>query len=159
MSVIIEKKDILNIAIQIEENGEKFYYEAAKSSNTPEIQELFSILAKDESKHRETFSNMLKDLSIQTEDMSPEYQAYLKAYTERLVFDKTSTEVAEGIKHFDQIGALNYATERELDSILYYYELRNMVSGSERDLIDKIILEERRHFERLFRIKNIITSK
>ncbi len=159
MSVMLEKKDIVNIAVQIEEKGERFYKEAAEKANSAEVKELFSMLSRDESKHREIFLNMLKALNIEGDKLSIEYQNYLKAYTDRLVFEGGSPEVVEKMKNFDQVWALNYAIQRELDSILYYYELKNIVAKSEYDLIDKIISEERSHFEKLTKIKNIIISR
>ncbi|MCX7959841.1 MAG: hypothetical protein N3B13_12435, partial [Deltaproteobacteria bacterium] len=87
-----------------------------------------------------------------------EYQNYRKAYTERLVFQANADEFTEKMKNFDQLWALEFAIQKELDSVLYYYELKNIVASAEHNLIDKIIAEERSHFEKLSRIKSIIIS-
>ncbi|MCX7945064.1 MAG: ferritin family protein [Deltaproteobacteria bacterium] len=158
MSILIDKRDIINIAVKIEENGEKFYREAAEKVASSEIKELLTVLAKDEVKHKEIFMNMLKDLNISTDGLTTEYQNYLKAYTERLIFQTSPSDFLEKMKNFDQLWALEFAIQRELDSILYYYELKNIVRTTEHSLIDKIVAEERLHFEKLSKIRNILSN-
>ncbi len=159
MSVLIEKRDIINIAVKIEENGERFYREAAERAQAPELKEVLLMLAKDELKHKDIFINMLKDLNFPDEPLSDEYQNYLKAYTQRLIFQDKSSDFIEKMNKFDQIWALDFAMQRELDSILYYYELKNVVAKNNHKLIDMIIVEERSHFEKLSNIKSILINK
>ena len=158
MSVVIEKRDILNIAVRIEENGERFYREAAEKAASYELKELLNVLARDEVRHKETFTKMLENLHPSGEPLSDEYQNYLKAYTERLIFSVDSKDFIEKMKNFDQLWAFDFAIQRELDSILYYYELKNIVARNDHQIIDKIISEERSHFEKLSRIKSIIIT-
>lgn len=159
MSVMIEKKDIINIAVKIEENGERFYREAAEKTKRPEVKELLNVLAKDEIKHKDIFLKMLKDLNLSDEPLSNEYQNYLKAYTDRLIFQIDSEDFSNRLQNFDQLWVLDFAIQRELDSILYYYELKNIIATSERNLIDNIITEERSHFEKLSRMKSILINR
>lgn len=158
MSVMIEKADILNIAIKIEENGENFYREAASKAASSELKELLNVLAKDEVKHKETFKKMLSTLNFSGESLSNEYMNYLKAYTDRLIFTVDQKELQERMNKFDQLWALDFAIQRELDSILYYYELKNVVAKKDHHILDSIIAEERSHFEKLSKIKSIIIS-
>jgi len=159
MSVMIEKKDVLNIAVKIEENGERFYREAAKRSKSEEVKRLFEFLANDEVKHKETFSKMVRDFKVNDSEMTEEYQNYLKAYSDRLVFDDSGNEAVNEMKELDQVWAINFAIQRELDSVLYYYELKNIVAKSEHPLIDRIIDEERSHFTKLSKIKSILINR
>jgi rubrerythrin len=53
----------------------------------------------------------------------------------------------------DTLSAINFAIRRELDSILYYHEIKRFISRSQHDSIDKIIDEERKHFETLSEIR------
>ncbi|MDI6726248.1 MAG: hypothetical protein QMD32_04735, partial [Smithellaceae bacterium] len=53
----------------------------------------------------------------------------------------------------DTPGAVDFAIRRELDSILYYHEIRKFLPLSEYDQIEKIIEEERRHFHKLSELK------
>lgn len=159
MSALLEKKDIINIAVRIEDNGERFYREAAEKVKSPEVKELLTILAKDETRHKTVFLNLVKNLSLSNELLSDEYMNYLKAYTDRLIFQGNPDDFSEQMKKFDQLWVLDYAIQRELDSILYYYELKNIVTTQDIKLIDEIISEERNHFEKLSKIKSIIISK
>jgi hypothetical protein len=49
----------------------------------------------------------------------------------------------------DTFSAIKFAIQRELDSILYYQEIKKFVTKDQHDLIDGIIEEERRHFLKL----------
>lgn len=157
MSVLLEKRDIINVAIRIEENGERFYTETSKKAKTGEVRELLSFLAREESRHKEVFSDILNKANLSNENLSDEYLSYLKAYTDRLIFNTETDEFNKG--DIDQIRVLDFAIQRELDSILYYHEIKAIVPHSEHPLIDKIISEERSHFEKLSRIKDILTKR
>lgn len=147
---VFEPREVFQFAVRIEEGGEKFYREMAKRFDDKELRSLFTTLADEEVKHRKTYEGMLAKI----EDYEPvesypgEYVAYLRAYADRIIFTPERMEEAiAGIK--DGGAALKFAADRELDSILYYQEVKNIVPGNKKDMIDKIIEEERRHFVKL----------
>jgi len=43
--------------------------------------------------------------------------------------------------------------QRELDSILYYHEVKNLVPAAQHEAIEKIIEEERKHYTTLLEMK------
>ncbi len=147
---IFQPSEIFQFAIKIEENGEKFYREMAQKLDDKEIKELFSALAEEEVKHKRTYEGMVSKIEEYEpfENYPGEYFAYLRAYADNHIFtpEKLSHEM-EKIK--DAASALQFAINRELDSILYYQEVKKLVPQAQRDLIDKIIDEERRHFVKL----------
>jgi len=49
--------------------------------------------------------------------------------------------------------ALDFAIQRELDSILYYHEIKKLVPAAQHDTLEKIIKEERKHFLSLTAMK------
>jgi rubrerythrin len=53
----------------------------------------------------------------------------------------------------DTVAALDFAIKRELDSILYYHEIKRFVSAAQHATLDQIIAEERKHFSMLSEIK------
>jgi rubrerythrin len=53
----------------------------------------------------------------------------------------------------DTIAALDFAIKRELDSILYYHEIKKFVPAAQYTAIDQIIAEERKHFSKLSAVK------
>jgi rubrerythrin len=52
--------------------------------------------------------------------------------------------------------ALDFAIQRELDSILYYHEIKKMVPAAQHDALEKIIEEERSHFLSLSAMKKAL---
>ena len=54
----------------------------------------------------------------------------------------------------DPLAAIQFAIRRELDSILYYEEVKMLVPKHQRRSIDGIIEEERRHYLTLLELEN-----
>lgn len=150
MGIMFDVSEILKIAIKIEENGEKFYKNTAKKIDDDKLKTLFNNLANEELSHKETFEEMLAKIDdyIPFENYQGEYAEYLKAYTDKIIFDqKKIKKEMENVNNI--LSALDFAINRELDSILYYNEIKKIVVENKHHLIDKIIQEERRHFLKL----------
>ena len=152
---VFEAGDIVEAAIRIEENGANFYRFAMQIAGREETKALFRQLADEEVKHQKTFSELLAgmDRTLPPEGYDGEYAAYLHGYVDnRLVFkaDLLATELAV-IK--DEASAIEFAIRRELDSLLYYREIRELLPADRREAIERIILEERKHFVKLSEMK------
>jgi rubrerythrin len=147
---VFEPSEVFQFAIRIEENGEKFYRGMAEKLDDPETKSLFSTLADQEVKHKETYKNMVSHI----EDYEPiesypgEYFSYLRTYADNIIFTPQRMD-EEMAKIKDVPTALQFAIDRELDSILYYQEVKNLIPKDQRGVIDKIIDEERRHYMKL----------
>jgi len=142
--------EIYQFAIAIEENGEKFYRAQLKKFNDENIKKLFSLLADEEIKHKETFKSMLEKIEkYEPKESYPgEYFLYLKSYAENIIFNEK--ELDSKIKKIkDPKSVLDFAIKLEWDSILYYQEMKIYVSADSAKLIDDIIKEERKHFIKL----------
>ncbi|MGD9379518.1 MAG: ferritin family protein [candidate division WOR-3 bacterium] len=147
---VFEPSEIFQFAIRIEEGGEKFYREMASRLDDAEIKSLFTTLADDEVKHKKTYEGMVSKIEQYEpiESYPGEYFSYLRTYADNIIFTpERMKEEMDKIK--DAASALKFAIDRELDSILYYQEVKNLVPKGQRELIDKIIEEERRHFMKL----------
>ncbi|MEE8597037.1 MAG: ferritin family protein [bacterium] len=154
---LFEPSEVFQFAIRIEENGEKFYRQMVQKFEDPKVKELFSYLANEEIKHKKTYEEMVSKIEKYEpfETFPGEYFAYLRAYADKIIF--TQKEFDEEIAKIKDINAaLDYAINAELNSILYYQEVKNLVSENQRSTIDKIIEEERRHFVKLSEIKRTI---
>jgi rubrerythrin len=152
---LFESNEIYLFAMRIEENGEKFYRHAAQAAQDKESRDMFTFLAGEEVRHRKTFETMLAKMNRrEVEESYPgEYLAYLKDYLDdKIIFSKSAkdTEYPE-VK--DTLSAIEFAIQREMNSVLYYHEVKKFVAPSQQDDIDKIIEEERRHFSQLTEIK------
>jgi rubrerythrin len=147
--------EIFEIAVQIEKHGEKFYRHAMTICDDPKIKEMFEHLANEEVKHRKTIDGMLSKIDHYEppEKYPGEYCQYLTAYSENLVFSEEEFD-KEMQKVTTVADALEFAIDKELQSILYYLEMRNLVpEGPQRTEIDKLVDEERRHYLKLSDIK------
>ncbi|MHB8110023.1 MAG: ferritin-like domain-containing protein [Syntrophorhabdaceae bacterium] len=148
---IFNAGDILQFAIRIEEDGEIFYHKAAMNAQGKEVRDFFNNLADEEIRHKRVFSEMLQgiDLNTPAESFRGEYAAYLRDYIDgKVVFTKEDkSNVATG--NFTTLEAIHFAIGREVDSILYYHEIKQFVDKKHHDEIDRIIDEERRHFIQL----------
>lgn len=159
MGIFFNASEVCQFAIRIEENGEMFYRKIAEKFDDEKIKKLFIYLADEEVNHKQIFQEM----TSQIEDFQPpesypgEYYEYLKVYVDRIIFDEESIK-----REFDNIqtplDAVEFGSRRELDSILYYQEIKHLVNEPNLFIIDKIINEERKHFLKLSELHNIFRS-
>ncbi len=148
--------DVVNFAIRIEENGEQFYREAAEIVSNQSVRELFERLAREETGHKKTFERLLSSLGDYRppETYEGEYLAYLTAFIDGKAVFKDHPKIPELAKASSITGALDFAIQRELDSILFYQEMRKFVSGTSHiETIDLIIDEEKMHFAILSKLR------
>jgi len=151
---ILTVSEVFKFAIRVEENGAAFYKRFADRFEDPASKELFHFLVSEEEAHRESFESMLKDLPQDTtaSGYPDEYADYIQAYADRLIFTGPALEKElSRVKNVKE--ACEFGIRRELDSILYYQEIKTFVPEQERARIDDIIAEERRHFMKLAEMK------
>jgi len=152
---VFAASDVVEVAIRIEENGSDFYKYAERISRKKEAKKLFAQLAQAEVAHKKIFekifAKMEKNSPFETYD--GEYSAYLRSYVDNnIVFTKEAMD-KEFAKVKNTIAALDFAIQRELDSILYYHEIKKLVSSAQHKTLEQIIEEERKHFLSLTEMK------
>ena len=147
--------DIMEVAIRIEENGVNFYKFAEQIAKKEDEKKLFAALAQAEVAHKKTFEKFFAGMekSSQPESYEGEFGEYLRSYVDNnLIFTKEIMD-RQLAKVTDIISALEFAIQRELDSILYYHEIKKLVPAAQHEEIEKIIEEERKHFQSLTNMK------
>lgn len=157
---VFEASDIVEVAVRIEENGANFYRYAVQLAGKEETKALFQRLADEEMRHQRTFTEILAgmDRNVPPEGYDGEYAAYLHNYVDnRLVFT-TEAFAGELAKIRDEASALDFAIRRELDSIHYYREMRELLPTDRQTAIERIITEEKGHFKKLSEIKKHLGS-
>ncbi|KPL14441.1 hypothetical protein AMJ74_03385 [candidate division WOR_3 bacterium SM1_77] len=156
---VFEPSEVFQFAIRIEEGGEKFYREMAEKLQDAEVKSLFSALADEEVRHKKTYQGMVSKIEEYEpfESYPGEYFSYLRAYADNIIFTPKRMEQEMG-KIKDASSALKFAIDRELDSILYYQEIKNLIPQNQRGLIDNIIEEERRHFVKLTKCSSDVAA-
>lgn len=158
---VFSASDIIEFAVRIEENGENFYRYAVQLAKDQETKDLFTRLANDEAGHQKIFRKIFSQIEKlpPPEQYDGEYDAYLRNYVDNSIIFKKEVLDAELTRVKDQTSALDFAMRRELDSILYYHEIKRLVPSSEHDTVERVINEERRHYDRLCTIKKNMTTR
>ncbi len=149
--------DVFNKAIEMEEAGKNFYEFAVTTTDDENLKKAFKVLAEEEIGHRHIFENMKSKVAkIKINNENSEYLNYLnEIISSKSVFD---------IKKFQKnklnklIDIINFAIEREMDSIMYYMTLMAVVSEEQSHIVQNIINEERRHFIKLNAAKKLINK-
>ncbi len=151
--------EALKWALEIEQNGETFYNAVAAKSADPEVTALFENLAAQERGHYRVFRKMLEkvrpDPDLSTVGVQyDEYQVYLQQVLGDALFGGPDKGLTLAKKAQDRETALRAAMGFEKDTLLFFYDLREMVSEAQRGTISGIILEEKSHLRRLARMQS-----
>jgi len=157
---IFTAADIFQFAIRVEEYGEIFYHKAALNATNDEVSKIFNRLADEEIKHKRIFQELYEKVKDNRppESYPGEYMANLRDFIDgKVIFVKQSQEKELAIIQ-DTMAAIDFAIQRELDSILYYQESKNFVHEGQQKLIDEIIKEERKHFALLTELKKSLNK-
>lgn len=160
MSITFSPNEFIEIAIGIERRGIAFYDIMTKSTESDAAREIFQRLSDMEREHIKTFESMLTDAEAQppAESYPGEYAAYLQALVDSAVFtdDMITSELATQAD--SDIEAMELAIGAEKDSILFYYEMRDIMPRKAQPTVDRILAEEKSHLEALTRIKKLLAT-
>jgi len=142
-------KEIFDLAVKIEENGERFYRNALTGISDTRLRDLFGWLADEEVKHREWFMKNREKLPAEKSGLSlqEEESAILASIVGDQTFSLDEADLSE-FHHSEDLIAL--AQEFEKDTILFFEMIRSAVSDPETlKHLDEIIEEEHRHIQLL----------
>ncbi|MDH5185439.1 MAG: ferritin family protein [bacterium] len=161
MAVFYSAVEVIEMAIKTEEAGKTFYGGVAKNTDNAKLKELFAFLAGEEEKHKQVFSDLYQTIKESPASVPydwAEMSLYLKAITDSKFFlgkDKAINLVKEA-KTPEQ--ALDFALGFERDTMLFYTEIMTIVSEKNRDLIAKIVAQEKSHIRQLQALKEGLTK-
>lgn len=151
-------EEILEIAIKIEENGVSFYNTLAELSRDKTAKELFRFLEGEEREHIGVFKNLYKDLTgkgFERAFSEEEANLYLHSLIENRIF-KSPEEIIETIKESGELSVIDLAIQIEKDTILYYYEILENLTEKEKELVKRLINQEKTHVYRLSNLRNVL---
>lgn len=146
---MFELGEIVDLAIQIERNGERTYAEAARGAKRPDIVCVLEKLAADEREHVDWFEALKKECADETRDES------LRDFGRRLLGDILGEQrfsLAEvDFGRVDTVReVLGAALEFERDTILFYQMIQAAIAHPAVSKgLQKIINEENQHVEML----------
>lgn len=157
MSIKYSIDEVVKFAVEIEKEGASFYRLMAEKSRDKEIKELCIKMANEEDGHQKVYEELLRSLGPDQNEflygLENEYIAYLHSFIEKAVFDIDRLEQLVA-KLIDENGFFDYAIKKEKDSIEFYQNMKELVSG-DTTVIDRIIKEEELHIERLQSFKTL----
>jgi rubrerythrin len=155
VSIHFTSEEIINLAIDIERRGIAFYDTMARSTESATLSSAFQFLVNMERQHVQIFLGMRTEAErfLTLENYTAEHGAYLEALAASAVFtdDMITSEVATKIN--SDIEALELAISAEKDSILFYYELMDIMPQTSHSLLSQVISEEKSHLRQLSQLK------
>jgi rubrerythrin len=150
MTVTFDAIGALKIAERIERNGAVFYRRAAAMFDAPAGSGMFLSLAKWEEKHEQVFARMRAQLSKPAAEPGPSGGERAlpdpQVMAGLAVFGIRSDPAEELYGDESEADILRKALQKEKDSIVFYYGLKDFVPAeADKSKIDIIIREEMRH--------------
>lgn len=154
MANVFTAAEIIDIGISKEKKRRDFYGYVAEKFKDKEMKELFSRLRDWESEHIRKFSDIRN--STQTYEVSEsaegEFESYMKSLVEDMLYDQISAEwFAKNIK--DAITAIRYGMGFEKDAILFFGALLKYMMPPNREKVEELIGEEKKHLIYLSELK------
>jgi len=155
MSISFSAGELLSIAVDIERRGIVFYDVMAKSAENEVVRRMFQSLVDMEHKHVEIFQAMLAEAGGYREEKAynGEEASYMQSLVESNIFSDDAITSELFARLDNDIEALELAIGLEKDSILFYYQLKDIAQPKEQPLLDRIIAEEKSHLRDLSETK------
>jgi len=154
VSIQVSGTDVIDLAVQTEVRGERFYREAATSAVSQRSKALFEYLADEEQNHRETFVKLGE--TVVSEDVQPaileEAMSYIEAAVDTAFFRESTSPLHAITKDTTEEELLEQALAFEKETLLFFIGLLDLVRPASRKIVERIAAEERRHIARLHRM-------
>jgi rubrerythrin len=148
--------EMLDMAIQIERQGVKFYEACASSRLRTEVLDVFRRLIEQENLHVETFSRMklsLDDYAL-PETYTGEMRSYLEGFVQGRVFYQPAEAPEKMADIMDPFKAIELGIGFEQRSILFYSAIREAIRDSETKVVDDVIAQEHGHIRWLLALRH-----
>ncbi len=146
--------DIIELAIQIEQNAEKVYRKALKKISDPKIATILHWLADEEVEHAKWFQELKRTTHTEISDagVAAMGKSILSDTLGSQSFSLKDADFSE-IKQLADLVSL--AIEFEKDKVIFYKMLRPFIDDGETlDFLEKIIAEETHHIQELGALLN-----
>jgi rubrerythrin len=145
--------NVLDFAIEMENDGFEYYRDLAASSTVPGLKTVFSSLAADELKHGEVFKALNAGEPVGKMPASEALETARNLFKQR----PDSTEELKNIA--DSLKAYQHAMKLEANSFRFYEEIAGKETNLEvKALLLQIAEEEHRHFNILENVYNFVNG-
>lgn len=148
--------EMLDMAIQIENRGIRFYEGCATARLRQDVLEVFRHLIEQEQLHVEIFSRMKAGLDDYS--LSETYTGEMRNYVDSFVQDQVFYQPAEAFQNAsdikDPFEAIEFGIGFERRSILFYSAIKEVIRHSETKVVDDVIAQEHGHIRRLLALRH-----
>ena len=163
MDMILNAREVFEIAEQIERNGGRFYRRAAEMAPDDKAKQFLLRLADMEDDHETLFRALKEEFTGEDGDklvdIDDQALSYLRAIAGGAVFDvkKDMSEIITGQESLEEIYKI--AMEFEKNTIVYFSAVKNMIPEDlGKSKIDSLIMEEIKHLATLVEELNLLNS-
>ena len=141
--------DIIELAIQIEQNAENVYRNALKKISNPKLASILQWLADEEVEHARWFRQLKQTVNTAVED--PAVEAMGKSILSGVIGSQSFSLKQADFSEMSQLEDLiSLAVEFENDKVIFYKMLRPFIEDRETlDFLENIIDEETNHIREL----------
>jgi len=139
--------DLIDLAVQFE-NGVERYYRYAADKNE-KFRDIFLRLAEDEKRHAAIYQNLISHKDTENSIGRKEAAPYIS-----VIIESEALQYLQGRKNFPEKAdkpaeALKFALGVEKDTILFYYQIHEKIQEKKKNIVEKIIDEEKKHIEKI----------
>ncbi|MDP3730558.1 MAG: ferritin family protein [Candidatus Omnitrophota bacterium] len=154
MANVFNAAEIIDMGIAKEKKRRDFYGYAADKFKEKDMKDLFSRLRGWEDEHVKKFTDIRN--STETYEIKESYQgefaAYMKFVVDDMLYKQVSAQwFAKNVK--DSLTAIQYGIGFEKDAILFFSELLKYMMGPNREKVEELISEEKKHLIYLSELK------
>ncbi len=147
-------EDVFQFAVDVEEQGQRFYDAGSAQAEKDEVKDLFTWLAKEEMKHAKRFLKFQKSYSRKKKSFQADARldGLLNTYMRGMIFSDLAglKEVLGRKDRSPMLSLVRAAMDVETNSILFYEEMKSLLAEEEtKDALSKIVKEEQGHLVKL----------
>ncbi len=154
MANVFNIAEVIDMGIAKEKKRRDFYDMVSKKFRDKEMKDLFTNLADWEEAHIKKFIEIRKSVEALeiTESYQGEFEAYIKALVDDMLYRQVSAKwFGENVR--SPLVAINYGMGFERDAILFFNELLKYMEPPDKDKVQLLIDEERKHLIYLAELK------
>jgi rubrerythrin len=157
MGVFFSGEELVRIAVQNEETGYAFYRMAQEKAASAEMKRFFGYLADQEEVHKKKFLELAGGIHNSEQPGEPaargEVDLYIRAMTDGSLFQGADRNIVMASKASDEASAVDFAIGFEKDTLLFFYQLADLVHSMHKPMVQAIINEEKEHIRRLAEVR------
>lgn len=150
MSILFSPREVIEMAVRTERAGYAFYNKAMETVKDEELKETLRYLRNQEEVHQQTFEKLSKEVKeLEVPYNWEEASLYIKAMTDSAFFSGEDKAIQRVRESKSEKEILKSAIDFEKETLLFFSELSRMMRPSDREVVEKIMQEEREHIRRL----------